>query len=446
MKFHIHTYGCQMNERDSESAAAVLAAAGHQEAFNEAEADLVLVNTCSVRKKAEDKAVGKLGLLVSGLKKRNPGAIVGAMGCMVQRMGESIFTEVKGLDFSIGTRSLPMLEEVLSQVLNGSSGIAVMDEVEHGVVTAHRVGQISAFVNILMGCDRGCSYCIVPSVRGREWSRLGADIIREVRELAAQGVKEITFLGQSVMSYGRKNEVWDGAPASGRGFTEPLPRLLEAADGVDGVERIRFTSGHPSGCSDEMSRAVAGLASVCEHMHVPVQSGSDRILASMGRGYTADGYREAIKRIRDRTPGLALTTDVIVGYPGETVEEFEMTRSLMEDMKFDNAFIFKYSPRPGTRAARLADDVDDDEKARRNAVLLQDQDRRGRALNEACIGTRVEVLCEGESLRNKERLAGRTRGNKIAVFDRIDGVGRGDTVMVHIDRAGPQTLYGKVAE
>ena len=432
-----------MNERDSESAAAVLLAAGYEEAASEAEADLVLVNTCSVRKKAEDKAIGKLGILAHNIKKKRSDALVGAMGCMVQRMGDSLLTEVKGLDFALGTRSLPLLPEVVERALAGSAGMVVLDEVEHGVVSAHRVGPQSAFVNILMGCDRRCSYCIVPDVRGREWSRDAADVLREVEALVKDGVKEITFLGQSVMSYGRKNDVWGESHVSALGFQEPLPRLLEAANGIVGLERIRFTSGHPSGCTDELAKAVSVLSSVCEHMHVPVQSGSDRILASMGRGYTSDEYKDSILRMRSLTPGMALTTDVIVGYPGETDSEFEMTRALMEDMKFDNAFIFKYSPRPGTRAADLPDDVEPDEKKRRNAVLLEDQDRRGRMLNDAYIGQEVEVLCDGESLRNKERLAGRTRENKIAVFDPAAGVGRGDIVKVLVERSGPQTLYGK---
>jgi len=247
-----------------------------------------------------------------------------------------------------------------------------------------------------------------------------------------------------VMSYGRKNEVWGGCGESAMGFGEPLPRLLEAADAIDGLERIRFTSGHPSGCTDEIARAIASLGSVCEHMHVSVQSGADRVLESMGRGYSADYYRSAIERIRALTPNLALTTDVIVGYPGETEQEFEMTRALMDEMKFDNAFIFKYSPRPGTRAADLFDDVTDDEKARRNAVLLEDQDVRGRLINDGYIAKEVEVLIEGESRRNKDRWAGRTRENKIAIFDPVEGVGVGDVVKVLIDRSGPQTLYGQI--
>ena len=432
-----------MNERDSEGAAAVLLAAGYEEAACEAEADMVLVNTCSVRKKAEDKAIGKLGIVAHTIKKKNPKALVGAMGCMVQRMGDSLLSEVRGLDFALGTRSLPMLPEVVERALAGAPGIVVLDEVEHGVVTAHRAGPQSAFVNILMGCDRRCSYCIVPDVRGREWSRDGAEVLREVEALVEDGVQEITFLGQSVMSYGMKNEVWPEDYSSSLGFVEPLPRLLEQANGVRGLERIRFTSGHPSGCSDELAKAVSELSSVCEHMHVPVQSGSDRVLASMGRGYTSDEYRDAILRMRGLTPGMALTTDVIVGYPGETDEEFEQTRALMEDMKFDNAFIFKYSPRPGTRAAELDDDVSMDEKVRRNALLLEDQDRRCMAINESYVGREVEVLCEGESRRNKARLAGRTRENKIVVFDPVPGAGQGDLVMVRVDRAGPQTLYGK---
>lgn len=433
-----------MNERDSESAAALLMESGYEEAASEADADLVIVNTCSVREKAEDKALGKLGLLVKGLKRKKEHVVVGAMGCMVQRMGDELLKKVKGLDFGIGPRSLPVLPEVIERALAGGAGAVVLDDVEHGVLTSHRTGAVSAYINILIGCDRRCSYCIVPDVRGSEWSRAGVDVIEEVRMLADQGVKEITFLGQSVMSYGRKNEVWaEGAPSK-MGFSEPLPRLLESADAVEGIKRLRFTSGHPSGCTDELSRAVASLDSVCEHMHVPVQSGSDRILSSMGRGYAADDYRMAIGRIRARTPGLALTTDVIVGYPGETGAEFEMTRQLMGEMQFDNAFIFKYSPRPGTRAADMEDNVSAAEKARRNAVLLQDQDSRGTALNEQYIGRRVEVLVEGVSLRNSERWAGRSRENKIVVFEAVEGVERGSVVHVLIDRAGPQTLYGKI--
>lgn len=447
MKFHIHTYGCQMNERDSEGAAAVLMAAGLDEAAGENDADVILVNTCSVRQKAEDKAIGKLGLMVSGLKKRKPGLIVGAMGCMVQRMGAGLLKEVKDLDFGIGTRSLPMLPEVVERAKAGSMRSVYLDEVEHGVVTAHRAGAVSAFVNILMGCDRFCSYCIVPSVRGREWSRDAEDVIEETAGLTRQGVREVTFLGQSVMSYGRKNDVWcKSLRKSLRGFKEPLPRLLEAACDIENLLRIRFTSGHPSGCTEEMAEAVASLPAVCEHMHVPLQSGSDAILLSMGRGYTADEYRAAVSRMRARTPGLALTTDVIVGYPGETEEDFEATRLMMDEMNFDNAFIFKYSPRPGTRAAELDDNVSDEEKARRNAVLLEDQERRGRRVNEGYLGKTVEVLAEGVSLRNEKRWAGRTRENKIAVFEPLEPVSRGGVVSIKVDRVGPQTLYGKVAK
>lgn len=433
-----------MNQRDSESAAAILLGSGYDEAESEADADIILVNTCSVREKAEDKAIGKLGMLARDFKKGGRRITVGAMGCMVQRMGDSILDRVKDLDFAIGTRSLPLLPEVVERAVSGAAAAVVLEEVEHGVVTAHRMGPQSAFINILMGCDRRCSYCIVPDVRGREWSRAAADVLAESRALVSDGVKEITFLGQSVMSYGRKNEVWGGGDVSPLGFTEPLPRLLEAADSLPGIERLRFTSGHPSGCTEEMARALASLGSVCEHMHVPVQSGSDRILTSMGRGYSSDEYRQAIARLRALTPGLALTTDVIVGYPGETVEEFEMTRALMEEMRFDNAFIFKYSPRPGTRAADLADDISDEEKARRNAVLLEDQDARGVSINETYIGREVEVLSEGESLRNRDRWAGRTRENKIVVFEPVPGIARGDVVRVLVERAGPQILYGRL--
>jgi tRNA-2-methylthio-N6-dimethylallyladenosine synthase len=258
-------------------------------------------------------------------------------------------------------------------------------------------------------------------------------------------MKEVTLLGQSVMSYGRANAVWPADYASPRGFREPLPRLLEAASGLPGLVRIRFTSGHPSGCTDELARAMAELAPVCDHLHLPVQSGSDRILKAMRRGYGAEEYLEAVRRLRAAVPTLALTTDVIVGFPGETPDDFEATRRLMDAARFDNAFISKYSPREGTPAAALDDDVPADEKLRRNHVLLRDQDRRGLEINTGLVGRTVSVLAEGPSLRNAARWAGRTTTNKILVFEPRAATKAGDIVTALVEKAGPQTLYGRVA-
>jgi tRNA-2-methylthio-N6-dimethylallyladenosine synthase len=440
MLFFLHTYGCQMNVRDSEAASALLEAAGHTPAPREESADLVVVNSCSVRGKAEDKALGKLGLLCA-TKRERPGRVVGLMGCMAQRLGGELFRRVPGLDFAVGTRRAGAIPRLVARVLAGESGIlecSAPDETPD-VIDAHADAGFSAFVTVLLGCNRRCAYCIVPDVRGPEYSRPAREILAEVAALARAGVREVTLLGQSVMNYGRSNDVWGAASPS---FTEPFPRLLAAVAEVPGIARVRFTSGHPSGVTDELVRAFTSLPQLCHHLHLPVQSGSDRVLAAMRRGYTRAGYLDAVRRLRAAMPGFALTTDVIVGFPGETEEDFEATRSLMEAAAFDNAFIFKYSPRPGTPAAALEDDVLEAEKMRRNQVLLEDQDLRGARNNGRLVGTVQEVLAEGPSLRNAARWSGRSPGNKIVVFDPAPGLAPGTLACVRITRAAPQTLYG----
>jgi tRNA-2-methylthio-N6-dimethylallyladenosine synthase len=448
MNFVLHTYGCQMNVRDSEATEAMLIAAGHTRVETELEADLIIVNSCSVRGKAEDKALGKLGILCA-TKRERPGRVVGLMGCMAQRLGETVFKKVPGLDFSVGTRRGGAIPRMVARVLAGASQITEIsspDEVPD-VPDAHLEHGFSAFVTILLGCNRRCAYCIVPDVRGPEFSRPAREIIAEITTLAQHGIKEVTLLGQSVMNYGLTQTVWsDADPVSAQGFKEPFPRLLEAVASIPGINRIRFTSGHPSGCTQELVRAVALFSNICHHLHLPVQSGSDTILAAMRRGYTRADYLDAVKRLRDAMPDFALTTDVIVGFPGETAEDFEQTRDLMNQADFDNAFIFKYSPRPGTPAASMADDVPEEEKMRRNQVLLADQDIRGKAANQRLMGSIQEVLVEGPSLRNEARWAGRSPGNKIVVFDPVAGLQPGTLAKIRITRVAPQTLYGEVAE
>ena len=444
MKYLFHTYGCQMNVRDAEAAAALLQAAGHTPATSEADADLIIVNTCSVRGKAEEKAVGKLGLLCFG-KREFPNRRVGVMGCMAQRRGAALLEKVPALDFVIGTRRQTALPEIIASLEAGQSGFVLLDDasITPEIATAHLPGAISAYVNILLGCNRRCAYCVVPNVRGAEYSRPAADILAEVRQLVDAGVKEVTLLGQSVMNYGRSNPVWPAdATAIKSSFSEDLPRLLEAVCAVPGLRRVRFTSGHPSGCTDDLVRAMRDLPQVCPHLHLPVQSGSDRILGLMRRGYTAAQYLDAIARLRAAMPDFALTSDVIVGFPTETEEDFEATRKLMAAAIFDNAFVFKYSPRPNTPAAEMKDDVPAGEKMRRNQVLLADLDDYGQTINDVFIGRTVEVLAEGVSLRNAPRWSGRSPGNKIVVFKPSHPVKVGDVVKVRIVRALPQTLYG----
>jgi tRNA-2-methylthio-N6-dimethylallyladenosine synthase len=445
MKFHIHTYGCQMNVRDSEALAALLRQRGHEPASGEASADLVIVNTCSVRGKAEDKAIGKLGLLVA-TKREHPRRIVGVVGCMAQRLGPDLLARIPGLDFALGTYRLARLPAALDLIRDGYGPHVdtAEEDVDLEQLHGHADGVVSAFVNILLGCDRFCAYCVVPHVRGRERSRTAEDVLAEIGALAKRGVREVTLLGQSVMSYGRRPPVWPESHVSALGLTEPLPRLLEAASHIAGIERIRFTSGHPSGCTPELARAMAELPPVCEHLHLPLQSGSDRVLERMRRGYTSDDYRRAVDRIRRAVPRLALTTDIIVGFPGESADDFEATRRFCKEMAFDNAFIFKYSPRPNTPASGWRDDVPAEEKVRRNRLLLEEQDVCSLTLHDRLVGTVQEVLSEGISLRNARRWAGRTRSNKIVIFEPTDGLRPGVLVNVQIDRVMAQTLYGDV--
>ena len=403
MKFLIHTYGCQMNVRDSEAVEALLLAAGHEKAANEAEAELVIVNSCTVRQKAEEKAIGKAGNLIAD------GKITGMMGCAVKRLGDGLFKKLPKLSFAVAPGELLKIPYV-----KGGDPLA-----------AHADTGFQAFVTVMTGCDNCCSYCIVPKVRGHEYSRPADDIVREVECLAARGVKEVTLLGQSVLRY--------------KGF----PRLLRRLQEIEGLERIRFTSAHPKGCTDELVAVYRDCPKVCRHLHLPVQSGSDRVLAEMGRRYTRAEYLEAVAKLRTFDPEFAVTTDVIVGYPGETEEDFEATRTLMDEAGFDNAFIFKYSPRPGTRSAALSDDVTTEEKERRDQVLLADQERRGQARNDRLVGTVREVMAEGPSKRNAARWAGRDGGNRIVVWSADGSDCVGDLVKLRITEAHPQILIGE---
>ena len=392
-----------MNVRDSEAVEALLLAAGHVKAKDEADAELVIVNSCTVRQKAEEKAIGKAGNLIAD------GKITGMMGCAVKRLGPELFKKLPKLAFAVGPGELLKIPYI-----KGGDPLA-----------AHAGTGFQAFVTVMTGCDNCCSYCIVPKVRGHEYSRPADEIVREVGCLAARGIKEVTLLGQSVLRY--------------KGFPQLLRRLQE----IDGIERIRFTSAHPKGCTDELVAVYRECPKVCRHLHLPVQSGSDRILAEMGRRYTRAEYLEAVAKLRAFDPEFAVTTDVIVGYPGETEEDFEATRTLMDEAGFDNAFIFKYSPRPGTRSAALKDDVPTEEKERRDQVLLADQERRGQARNDRLVGTVREVMAEGPSKRNVARWSGRDGGNRIVVWDADGGVLSGDLIKLRIVEAHPQILIGE---
>ena len=442
MKFWIHTYGCQMNVRDSEAVEALLLAAGHVRSSGEAEADLVIVNSCTVRQKAEEKAIGKAGYLCS------TGKFVGLMGCAVRRMGEDVFKRLPRLDFAVGPRRFGLIPKLVAdaeRIRRVGGRPARLLEVgdnevpdglgEHPVVArAGTFASVQSYVTVMIGCDNCCSYCIVPKVRGHEFCRPPSEILAEVRCLAAHGVREICLLGQSVLRY--------RGPG---GYT--FPKLLRDLQSVDGLRRIRFTSAHPGGCTDELVAAYRDCDKVCRHLHLPVQSGSNRVLADMGRRYTREEYLAAVSKLRSFDPEFAITTDVIVGYPGETDADFELTRSLMDEAGFDNAFVFKYSPRPGTRSAEREDDVTTAEKERRDQVLLADQERRGLERNQRLVGTIREVMVEGPSKRNAARWSGRDGGNRIVVWDATGETPAppvGSLVRLRIREAHPQILIGEL--
>ena len=446
-RFYIKTYGCQMNLRDSDSAAALLIEHGWTPADGEADADLVILNTCSVRDQAERKAVGKLGFL-GKLKRERPWMIFGIMGCMAQNRGAELLKSIRHLDFVIGTGQIHRIPEVVDEVEENRVKRACL---EHGSATDHGIdahrfdgaeSPHSAFVSIMRGCSRYCSYCIVRFVSGPEISRPMDSILAECRMLADHGVPEIFLLGQNVSAYGLDNTAPppDDAPS-------PFACLLRAIAEIDGVRRIRFTSPHPAYFTQALIDAFTQTEKVCKYVHLPLQSGSNRILKLMNRPYDTAKYLSIADRMKERCPEMSFSTDVIVGFPTETEADFQATRELMDRVGFDNAYIFKYSPRSGTRSAQtMPDDVPQEVKEERNQILLADLERRAGDANRKLIGRTFELLVEGPSKRNAARWSGRTDTFKQAVFtpDPENPVESGDFVRVKIVRATPTTLYGKL--
>ncbi len=443
MKVYIKTYGCQMNERDSEALAGMLAARGHQLSDSEDAADVLLFNTCSVRDQAERKAIGKLGFMKK-LKAKNPGLIIGVLGCMAQRRGEELLDQLPHLDLVLGTGQLHTLPELIESLAAEKRRIAEVGESEAVLTSmgAHHLGEAAccAQIAITRGCNRFCSYCIVPYVRGREISREISDVLAEARELAAAGVKEILLLGQNVAAYGLGGDVRPPAPGH-----SPFAGLLSELAKIDGIERIRFTSPYVTYFNDKLIETIRDNPKVCRNIHLPLQSGSDRILAAMNRQYTAGAYREIVAKLKAAMPELTFSTDVIVGFPGESDGDFNLTRELMEEVGFDNAFIFKYSPRPGTKGSELADSVEQGIKEERNQLLLEDLAARAQRNIRNLVGHTETVLVEGVSRRNLERWTGRTGGNRTVNFVPTPGLAIGDLVKVKITRAGAVSLFGEIS-
>ncbi len=424
-KFFIKTYGCQMNERDSEQVARSLLDRGYEAAPNEQEADVVLLNTCSVRDMADQKAIGKMGML-GKIAKQRPETVFGFLGCMAQARGAELLGTAPHVDLVVGTQKFHRVADYVDELIEkkrtrrmDDPRCSIVDTAEEAgsqaTIREHtlRAQQATAFVSIMQGCNMHCTFCIVPRTRGSERSRTIDEIVTEVRELVRRGVKEVTLLGQIVNLYGRHE-------FPKRDGKSPFVQLLEAIHDVDGLERLRFTSPHPIGFRTDLIAAFRELPKLCEHIHLPLQSGSDRILKAMHRTYTAEKYLRLVEQIRAAHPGVALTTDVIVGFPGETEEDYALTRALVEQVQFDNAFVFRYSKRSGTPAAEMAGQLDEATKEARNQDLLEVVDAAAKKCGEKLVGTTVEILCEGPSKTNAARLTGRTRTNKIVVFEGDD--------------------------
>jgi tRNA-2-methylthio-N6-dimethylallyladenosine synthase len=444
-KFFIKTYGCQMNERDSEQVAHSLLERGYERAVQEADADVVLLNTCSVRDMAEQKALGKMGML-GHIAKRRPEVVFGFLGCMAQARGDSLFADVPHLDLVVGTQKFHRVADYIEELIEKKRTRRMDDprfsicDTEEEIGSAETIRdhalkerQATAFVSIMQGCNMHCTFCIVPRTRGAERSRSIAEIVREAADLVERGVKEITLLGQIVNLYGRH----EFPPVNGK---SPFVQLLEAVHAIDGLERLRFTSPHPIGFRDDLLQALADLPKLAEHVHLPLQSGSNRILKAMHRPYTAEKYRSLIERIRQTRSEIAITTDVIVGFPGEEEGDYRQTRDLIEEIQFDNAFIFRYSTRSDTPAATMPQ-IDERVKEERNQDLLRVVDASAHRANARLLGRDLEILCEGPSRTNAARLMGRTGTNKIVVFEGTpEHIGQ--IFDIHIVQANGFSLYG----
>jgi tRNA-2-methylthio-N6-dimethylallyladenosine synthase len=445
-RVHIKTYGCQMNERDSEAVAAMLRARGYRIVESEDDCDVLLLNTCSVRDAAEQKAIGKAGHLLSR-KRREPDFVLGILGCMAQNRGASLLDRLPDVDLVVGTQKFHRVPDYLDNLraareAGAPLGLAIVDiDAEEGsqnTIRDHLGGperQVCAFVSIQQGCNMDCSFCIVPTTRGDERSRPMDEVVRECEELAARGVREITLLGQIVTSYGRR----DYPHTAG---VSPFVQLLERVHAIGGVERIRFTSPHPRGFRQDLAEAFSRLHKLGEHVHLPVQSGSNRILRAMKRPYSRERYLEIVASLRAAQPAMAFSTDVIVGFPGETDADFEETRALCEAVNYDMAYVFKYSVRTGTPAAAMAGQVPDSVREERNRVLLEDLRAGSLRRSQALVGTVQEVLVEGPD-KTGLRFTGRTRGNRVAVFEAAPRL-VGSLVPVEITRASVSTLYGNL--
>lgn len=434
-RLYIRTFGCQMNVHDSEQLAALLAREGYESTGRPEEADLIVVNTCSIREKADQKVFSELGRF-RGLKSQKPGLRIAVGGCLAQQRGRELLAVAPHVDLVFGTHQLANVPRLLSYRESGGGPVletAFCDRVDSLAIFAPPPpGAVSAYVTIMQGCDNFCAYCVVPHLREREQSRPGQEILSEICSLADLGIREVTLLGQNVNSYGA------GTPEG-----PDFPGLIREIGTVAGIERIRFTTSHPKDLSEDLIQCFREVESLCEHIHLPVQAGSNRVLARMNRGYTREAYLDKVQRLRDACPDISITSDIIVGFPGETEADFRETLDLMGKIRFDNLFSFKYSRREGTAALTMTEPVAEEVKSERLKILQALQDEHTQARNRLSIGRVEEILVEGVSRTSSRHLTGRTRGNKIVNFageERL--IGR--TVRCRIAQAFLHSLRGEL--
>ncbi|HVF78526.1 MAG TPA: tRNA (N6-isopentenyl adenosine(37)-C2)-methylthiotransferase MiaB [Solirubrobacteraceae bacterium] len=434
-RFHVTTFGCQMNDHDSERMKGMLESLGYGEADSAEDADVILFNTCSIREKADTKFMAHLGH-AKRLKREHPERIIGVGGCWAQSVKDEVFARFPFVDVAFGPGQVHKLAEFLT-----SDSITAQGFFEFEGFTGHLPGKrardFQAWVQISAGCNMTCSYCIVPSTRGREVSRPMEELVEEARALAADGVREVTLLGQNVNSWGRSLAARGGRA---RSFAE----LLYALDAIDGIDRIRYTSPHPSDMKEDVVVAHAELASLCEHIHLPLQAGSSRILKAMRRTYSRERYLDRVALIREHVPDAAITTDIIVGFPGETEEDFAQTIEVCEQVGYDGAFTFVFSPRRGTEAAAITEGlVEHEVKVERMQRLVEVVQRRATERAQRFVGRELDVLVEGTSRTDPARLRGRSRHNKAVNFSGL--ASPGDIVPVQIQSATSQTLTGELS-
>ncbi|HWC27992.1 MAG TPA: tRNA (N6-isopentenyl adenosine(37)-C2)-methylthiotransferase MiaB [Solirubrobacteraceae bacterium] len=431
-RYHVTTFGCQMNEHDSERMKGMLESLGYAEACAAEDADVILFNTCSIREKADRRFVAHLQQAKS-LKRRDPERIIGVGGCWAQSVKDEVFARFPFVDVAFGPGQVHKLAEFLTSESLTAQGFFEFEGFT-GHLPGKRAREFQAWVQISAGCNMVCSYCIVPSTRGREVSRPLEELVEEVRALASDGVREVTLLGQNVNSYGR------GLRPQRRSFAE----LLHAIDAIEGIDRIRYTSPHPSDMKEDVVRAHAELPSLCEHIHLPLQAGSSRVLKAMRRTYTRERYLDRVALIREHVPDAAVTTDIIVGFPGETEADFAQTLEVCEEVGYDAAFTFVFSPRRGTEAGAITEGlVPHEEKVERMQRLVDVVQRRATERARRFVGRELDVLVEGTSRTDPSRLRGRTRHNKTANFSGL--ASPGEIVPVAITGATSQTLTGELS-